>query len=71
MSSEEEEVPLIVKCDHLTSLELGHWWEQSLEETAHCVSETRNESIQDKLRVVRCRTSVSLSVRYESGSGSR
>ncbi len=60
VSPEKEEVPLVVEGDYLSTLELGHRWEERLEEAADCVAQPSYEAVQDELGVVRCRACMAL-----------
>ena len=65
MAPEEEEISLVVESHHLSALEFGHWGEESLKETADCVTESGNETVHDKLWEVFRSTSMALeSVSY-------
>lgn len=46
--------------DHLSTLKLGHGWEESLEEAADGVAKPSYEAVEDKLRVVGRRACVTL-----------
>ncbi len=52
MSSEEEEVPLVVECHYLAALELRHGRKERLEEAADGMAKTGDESVQDEFREV-------------------
>lgn len=50
--SDEDEVPLVVECDHPPSLELGHLGEPRGQHPCHCVPETSGEVVQYDLWLV-------------------
>lgn len=60
VTSEEEEVPLIMQGDDLSAFEFGHGREEGLEHSADHVSESSHEPVEDEFGVVRAGSSVSL-----------
>ena len=65
MSSEEEESSLIVECHDLATLELGHGWEQRLEESANSVSEPCYATVEYQFWIVSCWSRMTLNVFFD------
>ncbi len=60
MSSEKEEVSLVMHRDNLSTLKFRNWREGCLEQSAYSVAETGDKTVENKLGVVGSCSSVSL-----------
>ena len=60
MSSEKQEITLVMQSYHLATLELGKRREQRLKHSSDGMSKAGGKIIQDKLRVMRCCSCMSL-----------
>ena len=60
MPSKEQKVSLIMQGYYLSTLELWHGWEERLEHSAYCVSESGDEAVHDEFGEVGCRAGVAL-----------
>lgn len=71
MPSEEQKVSLIVQCDNLPSLKLGHWRKSCLEHAANSVPKTSYKVVQNELWIVRCSARMSLMARMSRAQKKR
>jgi hypothetical protein len=60
VSSEKEEITLIVQCDHLSALKFRNRWEGRLEHPAYTVTQAGGKAIQDELGIMGCSSGVPL-----------
>ena len=60
VTPEEDEIPLVVKCYNLSTLEFGQLRKCCLEHPANGMSESRYKTVEDKFRIVGSRSSMSL-----------
>lgn len=60
MSPEEQEISLVVYCDDLATLKFRKWWESCLKHSPNSMTQTSNKAIQNKFRVMRCRSAMAL-----------
>lgn len=64
MVPHEDEVPLIMECDHPATVELGYLWEPRPQHPCHCVTQTSGEIVQNNLWLVIGHLSMALKKRH-------
>lgn len=68
MATEEQKVALIVQSHDLSSLELGHGWEECLEHAADGMTQTGDKVVKNELWIVIGGVCMSLEKRRSEGS---
>ena len=69
MSTEEQEITLVVQRDHLSTPELGHGWEEGSEQPSDVHSEQCGKVVQDELGGMRRWAGVTADLLTEDDAG--